>query len=319
MNLNILQTKLNIPPLRPLIVQRRRLLETLDQGLSQHLRLTLISAPAGSGKTTLLAHWLETLSQPAAWISLDTTDNDPIQFITYLITSLQNVKPAVGDSILQTIGSGMDSGNINSGRVETILQPLINDLIQIDHPLILVLDDYHVIENPTIHSAINFLINNLPPNAYVVISTRSDPSLHLANLRARGQIVEIRATDLRFTLPESTTFLNDTMKLKLTSDEVASLEKRTEGWIAGLQLAATSLQSQTNIPEFIENFSGSNRFILDYLLEEVLRFESEERYSFLLTTSILNRITGTLCDALTEHSNGQAMLEQLENLRHEVK
>ena len=312
MNINILQTKLNIPPLRPLVVLRKRLLEILDQGLIQHHRLILISAPAGSGKSTLLAHWIETQSQPSAWISLDSTDNDPIQFVTYLITSLQNVKLAVGDSILQTIGSDLDSGNVNSGWVETVLRPLINDLVQIDHSLILVLDDYHVIENPTIHSAMNYLINNLPPNAYVVISTRSDPSLHLASLRARGQIIEIRASDLRFTLPESTTFLKDTMRLKLTSGEIVSLEKRTEGWIAGLQLAAASLQSQTNIPEFIENFAGSNRFILDYLLEEVLRFESEERYSFLLTTSILNRITGSLCDALTKRSNGQSMLEQLE-------
>jgi LuxR family maltose regulon positive regulatory protein len=312
MKLSILQTKLNIPLLRPLIVQRKRLCKTLDQGLSQHYRLALVSALAGSGKTTLITHWLETQSHPAAWVSLDAGDNDPIVFITYLIKSLQNVKPEIGDSILETLGVGMDNSNNIASWIESILHSLINDLVQIDYPFILILDDYHVIENQAVHAGITFLLDNLPSNAYIVISTRSDPPLHLANLRARGKIVEIRASDLRFTLPESTAFLNETIGLKLTSNEVASLTNRTEGWIGGLQLAATSLQSQTNTLEFIENFTGSNRYVFDYLAEEVLRSESKERYSFLLTTSILDRITGSLCDALTEQSNGQTMLEQLE-------
>jgi LuxR family maltose regulon positive regulatory protein len=312
MNRSILQTKLNIPPLRPLIVQRIRLFKMLDQGLSQHYRLALVSALAGYGKTTLITHWLETQSHPAAWVSLDAADNDPIGFIIYLIKSLQNVKPEIGDLILETLGAGMDNSNNISSWIESILHSLINDLVQIDYPFILVIDDYHVIENQAVHDGITFLLDNLPSNAYIVISTRSDPPLHLANLRARGEIVEIRASDLRFTLPESTAFLNETIGLKLKSNELASLTNRTEGWIGGLQLAATSLKYQTNTLEFIENFTGSNRYIFDYLAEEVLRSESKERYSFLLTTSILDRFTGSLCDALTEQSNSQTMLEQLE-------
>jgi len=291
------------------MVARPRLLERLNQGL--YARLTLLSAPAGFGKTTLLSAWLAEFPSSAAWVSLDAGDNDPVHFLNYLIGALQTIEPGVGEAARQVLRSPQPPS------IESVLTLLINELCKLTEDVVAVLDDYHVIDTPAVHDVITFLLEHLPPppaGMHLVIATRVDPPLPLASLRASGHLFEIREADLRFTTEEAVAFLNQTMGLRLSLEDIAALEARTEGWVAGLQLAGLSLRglAHGDVAGFIESFAGSHRYIVDYLVEEVLSRQPEEVQSFLLQTSILDRMNGPLCDALTQRTDGQAMLERLE-------
>jgi LuxR family maltose regulon positive regulatory protein len=302
----ILATKLFIPRLRPHVVSRPRLIERLNEGL--HRKLTLISAPAGFGKTTLVSQWLAGGARPAAWLSLDEGDNDPTRFLTYLVAALQ--------TIAVHIGEGM-SGVLQSPQPpppEAILTALLNEITTIPDHFVLVLDDYHVLEAKPVDQVLTYLVEHLPPQMHLVIATREDPALPLARLRARGQLIEVRAVDLRFTPAEAAAFLNQVMGLTLSAEDIAALERRTEGWIAGLQLAAISLQGREDATSFITSFTGSHHFVLDYLMEEVLGQQPERIQNFLLRTSILDRLCGSLCDAvlLDATASGRETLEYLE-------
>jgi LuxR family maltose regulon positive regulatory protein len=287
------------------------LIKQLNRGVRH--KLTLISAPAGFGKTTLLNEWMHRRNRSqicphVAWLSLDKGDNDPVQFWSYVVAALQSIFPDIGRDALMALQSGQ------TASLETFLTLLINDLVQTDEVFTLILDDYHTIDAQSIHQGLVALLENIPPQGHLCVASRVDPPLQLARLRGRGQLLEVRATDLRFTTDETTAFLTQTMGLDLASDEISTLEQRTEGWIAGLQLAALSMRGQDKqeIAHFIANLSGSNRFILDYLTEEVLLRQSAEMRNFLLKTAILDRLTGPLCDAVTGQEGGQAMLEELE-------
>ena len=267
----LLTTKLYIPPVRPNLVLRPRLIERLNAGL--HRKLTLISAPAGFGKTTLLSEWAASCDRPVAWLSLDEGDNDPARFLAYLIAALQTVEPDIGAGVLAALQSPQPP------PVEAVLTTLINDIAAIPHPVgaglapaqggdrkggdrkgrpyVLILDDYHLITAQSIHEAITFLLDHLSPNLRLVIATRADPPLSLARLRARDQLTELRQTDLRFTSQEAAAFLNQVMGLDLTDKDVAALEARTEGWIAGLQMAALSMQGQEDVAGFIRALTGT--------------------------------------------------------------
>jgi len=314
----ILATKLYIPPVRPNIVFRPRLIERLNNGLRCTPGVTLISAPAGFGKTTLLSEWLASCQQPVAWLSLDEGDNDPARFLPYLIAALQTIAPNAGSSAWDVLQSPqMPSG-------ESILTSLLNDINAISDRFIFVLDDYHVIDSKPVDQALTFLVEHLPPQMHLVIATREDPPLPLARLRARGQLTELRGADLRFTPAEAAGFLNQVMGLNLSAQDIAALENRTEGWIAGLQLAAIalrstialqpplSMQSHPETAGFIQSFTGSHRYILDYLVEEVLQRQSEDMRSFLLQTAILDRLCAPLCNAVTGRDDGKTLLEDLE-------
>ena len=306
MHATILVTKLYIPPPRSKIVLRPRLIERLNEGLLASRKLIFISAPAGFGKTTLISEWAAESVQPVAWLSLDEGDNDPICFLTYLTAALQMITPNIGSRLLGMIQSPQSSS------VETIMTALINEIAAIPNPFILVLDDYHLIDAKPVDDALTFLIEHLPQQMRLVIATREDPQLPLARLRARSQLTELRATDLRFTPAESTEFLNQVMGLNISAEAIAALEARTEGWITGLQLAALSMQGQTDIAGFIQSFTGSHRFVLDYLVEEVLQHQPENVRNFLLETAMLDRLSGQLCDAVTGQDNGREMLEALD-------
>jgi LuxR family maltose regulon positive regulatory protein len=307
---SLLTTKFYIPPTRPELVARPRLIDRLNAGLGQNggftRKLTLISAPAGFGKTTLLSEWVGHCDQPVAWVSLDEGDNEPVRFLAYFIAALQTIDLSIGETALAVLQSPQPP------PFEAILPSLINDIATIPEDFALVLDDYHLIDDQPIHKAMTFFLDHQPPNMHLVIAARSDPFLHLSRLRARGQMTEIRTNDLRFTLQEVATFLNQVMGLGLSGDDVAALESRTEGWIAGLQLAALSMQGQDDTASFIAAFTGDDRFIVDYLVDEVLAQRPKGTQDFLLQTSILDRMTGPLCDAVTGQKNGQAVLEQLE-------
>jgi LuxR family maltose regulon positive regulatory protein len=302
----LLATKFHVPATRPTLVARPRLTERLERG--RKAALTLVSAPAGFGKTTLLSDWLAEPSadeRPVAWLSLDQRDNDPVLFWNYVVAAFQRAAPGVGGSVVEALGSGHPNG-------EAIVGGLLADLDTVSHDVILVLEDYHLIDSAEVHKGVALLVEHLPPQVQLVIATRSDPHLPLARLRAGGDLIEIRAADLRFTADEAAAYLTDAMGLALTEHEVAALEGRTEGWIVALQLAALSLQGREDPASFIESFSGDDRFIVDYLVEEVLRLQPERVRDFLLQTSILRRLTGPLCDALTGNEDGGAMLETLE-------
>ena len=307
----LLTTKLYIPPVRPELVPRPRLVERLNAGL--HRKLTLVSAPAGFGKTTLVSEWvhgLEVVRRPpqrVAWLSLDESDNDPTRFLAYLIAALRTIEADIGRGPLSALQSPQPP------PLEAILTVLINEIAGISDRIVLVLDDYHLIETQSIHDALTFLLRHLPPQLHLVITTREDPPLLLTRLRARGQLTELRATDLRFTSSEAAAFLNQVMDLNLSTEDTAVLETRTEGWIAGLQLAAVSMQGRKDLTGFVNSFTGSHRFVLDYLVEEVLEQQSERVQSFLLQTAVLDRLTGPLCDAVTGQEDGQATLEMLEH------
>lgn len=306
----ILATKLFIPPPRPGTVIRRRLLERLDEGL--HRKLTLVSAPAGFGKSTLSSEWLARCGRPVAWLSLDEGDNDPVRFLTYLMAALQTIHAGS----LSAAGMGEETfGAFQSGQsppMELLLTPLLNQVATVPDHFVLALDDYHVIGAEPVDHALAFLLEHLPPQMHVLISTREDPNVPLARLRAARQLVELRAADLRFTPDESAEFLNQVMNLNLSARDIAALDSRTEGWIVGLQLAALSMQGRSDAASFVQAFTGSHRFVLDYLVEEVLQRQSKYTLDFLLQTAILDRLSGPLCDAVTARNDGKAMLEALE-------
>jgi ATP/maltotriose-dependent transcriptional regulator MalT len=308
MSIPLLRTKLYIPPPQPGLVHRPRLTQLINEGLNR--KLTLISAPAGFGKTTLLSEWILTSPRRVAWLSLEEADNDPTRFWAYFLAALQVLQDnLVKDSQAFLHVEGQPTG---LAQFEPFLTRLLNDISAFPDEFALVLDDYQQINNQAIHDGIVFLIDHLPPSMHLIFTCRSDPRIPLARLRARGQMTELRAVDLRFTSEEIVTFLNHSMQLDLSLDQIAALEAHTEGWIAGLQLAAISMQRRTDTSGFIDSFTGSHRFILDYLVDEVLSCQPDDVQSFLLETSILERFTGSLCDSITGLNDGQGMLEQLE-------
>ncbi|HET8524474.1 MAG TPA: hypothetical protein VFL82_14655, partial [Thermomicrobiales bacterium] len=288
----ILVTKLGAPPIPPGLVIRRRLIERLDAGLAG--KLTLVTAPPGFGKTTLLSDWARGRARPVAWLSLDPGDNDPARFWSYVIHALSRIYPSIGDHLLDLIGPSLVPSR------DALLVQLINALAAAPTETILVLDDYQVIESAPIHDALGSIIEHLPPTAHLVIVSRADPPFPLGRLRARGQPTELRDADLRFTPQEAALFLREAMGLTLSPDDITALENRTEGWIAGLQLAALSLRGHDRPSEFVRAFAGNHRYVFDYLLEEVLNRQPPETESFLLETSILDRLSGSLCNAVTQ-------------------
>ena len=314
----VLTTKLYIPRTRPELVSRPHLIKKLNQGL--HRKLTLISAPAGFGKTTLVSDWIANLQldgekgiqlakrtsgnkNRVAWLSLDEGDNDLNSFLIYFIAALQTVEPDIG---LEPLAALQSSGATNS---EAVLMALLNEIAGLPQPMALIFDDYHVIENQSIDKALAFLLDHLPVTLHLVITSRIDPSLPLARLRGRGQLTELRVADLRFTNDEATAFLNQMMNLELSAENITALGARTEGWITGLQLAALSLQERDadHVIHFIQSFTGIHHHILDYLVEEVLQQQPPRWQSFLLQTSILTRLTGSLCEAVCDFENGRSI------------
>jgi LuxR family maltose regulon positive regulatory protein len=303
---SLLDTKLYAPRRRTGLVSRPHLTDRVRRGTQS--KLTLVSAPAGFGKSTLLAEWLDLAradGSVAAWLSLDPGDDYPVAFWTNVIASLRTVAPTVGAKSLALLESPDRS-------IEAVLAPLLNELNALPQDLILVLDDYHAIESPEIQAGMVFLLEHLPAHVHVVIATRADPALQLARLRARGDLTEVRAVDLRFTPGEASAFLNGVMALGLTAQDVEVLEGRTEGWIAAIQLAGLSMQGRDDIASFIARFAGDDRYIVDYLVEEVLQRQPDEVRTFLLETSILSRLNGPLSDAVTGEGGGKATLEALE-------
>ena len=324
----ILATKLYVPPPRPNLVPRPHLLERLDRGLA--CRLILVSGPAGFGKTTLLSEWIHQTDEgggrkdtgvhplsftphpsKTAWLSLDASDNDPVRFLRYVTAALRTIAPQVGETALALLQAPQPP------PVESILTGLVNELCATSDTLLLVLDDYHAIDAAAVHGAVTFLLDNLPPCLHLVIATRADPPLPLARWRSRDQLLEIRSDNLRFTSDEATAFLNRVMGLSLSPEDIAILEARTEGWVVGLQMAALAIrplatQGRQNVLSFVRSFSGSHRYILDYLVEEILNRQTQDVQTFLLHTSILERLTSPLCDAVTGQTGGQGMLERLE-------
>ena len=325
----ILGTKLYIPPLPARVVLRTRLIERLTEGVSAGRTpgVILISAPAGFGKTTLVREWIAALT-PAplpsgegnlkvrvrvAWLSLDEGDSDPARFLTYLVAALQTIEPTLGEGLLDSLQSSQPSS------AESILTALVNEILTLPEGFLLVLDDYHMVDSRAVDEALTFLVEHLPPRMHLVITTREDPALPIPRLRARGQLVELRAADLRFTASEAAEFLNQVMGLDLSAEEVAALEIRTEGWIAGLQLAALSMKGNRDVAGFIRAFAGDHRYIVDYLVEEVLQRQPVPVRDFLLQTSILDSLHGPLCDAVTGNPSegtgqpgGKARLDSLQ-------
>ena len=306
----IIKTKINLPSLKRNLVLRSRITRALTDGIENGRKLTLISAPAGFGKTTLVINWIEGNNIPAAWISLDEGDGDPARFLTYLVAALQTLISDVGDGMLAALQSSQ------TVSPNDLLTMLLNELNSTEDDFILVLDDLHAVNSRVMDDLLSFLVEHMPPAMHLVITTREDPALPLARLRARNQLTEVRAADLRFTEDEASAFLNQVMELNLSAEGIAALEARTEGWVAGLQLAALSMQGHASqdTTEFIRLFSGTNQFVLDYLLEEVLKKQPEAIQGFLLNTSILNRLSDSLCDAVlqSENPSTQGALETLE-------
>ncbi|MEM9163752.1 MAG: hypothetical protein AAGC54_11880 [Cyanobacteria bacterium P01_F01_bin.4] len=299
--LPLLETKLYLPKWSADRVSRSRLIDRIHP----QRKLTLVCAPAGFGKTTLLAEWVAAVpTRPVAWVSLDQSDNDPAVFWTYLITALHKIQPSLGEQSLSLLQSPQPP------PIESVLMTLLNELVEAD--IALVLDDYHAIATQAIHDGISFLLSHLPPQMHLMIASRADPPLSLARLRSHGDLTELRVSDLRFTPDEAAAFLNQAMGLEISAADVAALEQRIEGWITGLQLAALSLQGREDISDFVAAFSGDDRYIVDYLLEEVLQRQPEHVRHFLLQTAILERLSGSLCNAVTDQTDGQGMLETLE-------
>lgn len=303
----LLETKLFAPKLRVSLVSRPRLIERLDRGVER--KLTLISAPAGFGKTTLLSEWLssgQAAHRPTSWLSLDERDNDPALFWSYFVAALQRIDKEIGEDSLSLLRGP------RRPSIESALTTLINEINRSDQDFTLVLDDYHAIIAEPIHEAIAFLIDHLPPQMHITLVSREDPPLPLSLMRGRGEVNELRAADLRFTPAEAAAFLSDVMRLELSERDLLELESRTEGWIAGLQLAALSMQGREDVSGFIKSFAGHNRYIVDYLAQEVLQLQDDDVRNFLLKTSILDRLNGPLCDVVTGLDGSRAMLEKLE-------
>jgi LuxR family maltose regulon positive regulatory protein len=307
----LLLTKLYVPPVRPELVSRPRLIERLNVGLlgrRDHFarKLTLVSAPAGFGKTTLVSEWLSGVERPVAWLSLDEEDNDPVRFSTYLIAALQTVDPNVGQAAQAMLQSPQPP------PPEPFLASLINDVAGTPSPFVLVLDDYHLIHTLPIHRQLIFLLEHQPPQIHLVIASREDPPLSLSRLRARGQMVDVRQAELRFTGEETSNFLQRIMRLDLTAAEVATLHQRTEGWIAGLQLVALSMQGSADVRRLVASFAGDHRYVLDYLMDEVFAQQPADVQDFLLKTSILERFSAPLCDAVAGRDDSRGVLLSLE-------
>jgi len=299
-----LRTKLYVPPLRSGWISRPRLDKRMDEGFER--KLTLISAPAGFGKTTLLVDWIYRHSIPAAWFSVDKGDNDPLHFLAYVILGLQSLEAGTGKAALTMLQSPQPP------PIEPILINLLNDVSGISTDFALVLDDYHLVDDRPIHDMIAFLLENLPEQMHLIIATRADPPLRLARVRSQKLLTELRAADLSFTDDETTDLFNQSLDLQLSARDIQLIETRTEGWAAGLQLAALSLKGRKDPSGFIRRFKGDNRYIADYLTEEVLNRQPEHLRNFLLVTSILERLSGPLCDAVTEQENSLQVLDTLE-------
>jgi len=310
MSAPLLATKLYRPLHRPGVVARPRLIERLNEGLALGRKLTLLSAPAGFGKTTLVSEWSASSGLPVAWLSLDAGDNDPARFIAYLVAALQTIQAGFGAGLLVVLQTPQPP------PTEAILAHLLNEVATIPNSFILVLDDYHLIDSQPVDHALAFLVEHQPRQMRLLIASREDPALPLARLRVRGQLTELRAVDLRFAPAEAAEFLNHVMGLNLSGGDIVALEARTEGWIAGLQLAALSMQGREDIARFIRAFTGSHRFVLDYLVDEVLQCQSEPIRNFLLQTALLDKFCAPLCNALTGRDDGKEMLAVLE--RHNL-
>ncbi|MFN2278635.1 MAG: AAA family ATPase, partial [Candidatus Promineifilaceae bacterium] len=323
----MLYTKLHAPPLRPNLVPRPDLAAKLNQILAS--KLTLISAPAGFGKTTLVNEWAAGHKHEVAWLSLDEDDSDPVPFLTYLIASLQTIKEDFAKDVLNAFQTPQPP------PLKMVVTALINEIGTLSRDIIMVLDDYHLINNEAIHNALVYLLEHQSPRLHLVITTREDPPFPLPRWRARGELIEIREHDLRFSTAETTALFNEIIELDLTAGQIETLRSKTEGWISGLQLAALSMRGQEDVQQFVRSFAGSNRFILDYLMEEVFHRQSPEVQDFLLKTAVLEQFTAPLCDALlsvgetsaggdeeanhdlalrnrSTKPNSQAILEQLE-------
>ena len=304
MGVQVLTTKLYAPPHRAGVVPRPRLAERLDEGTQR--KLTLLSAPAGFGKTTAVSEWAALRGRRVAWLSLDPADSNTGRFLAHLTAALRTVEPSLGEGVLAALDAP------HPPPTEGLLTELLNDLAAAEHDVVLVLDDYHTVDAEAIDDALGYLLEHLPSRCHLVVTTREDPNLRLAGLRARRQLTELRAAELRFMPEETARFLNEIMGLDLSDEDIASLEARTEGWVVGLQLAALSMQGRDDVGAFIRAFSGDHRYIVDYLVEEVLQRQSERVRGFLMHTSILERLNGALCDAVTGLEGGDALLEELE-------
>jgi LuxR family maltose regulon positive regulatory protein len=302
----LLATKLFVPQPRPGLVARPRLMERLDGALGSGL--VLVSAPAGSGKTTVVSQWVRQNSGriPAVWVSLDDGDNDPVRFWDYFIAALKTFKPAAGDAASTVLHSAQ------SYSIDVVLVSLINDLADIHQNVAVVFDDYHLITSEAIHGGVAFLIDHLPPAIHLILASRADPPLPLPHFRGRGTLVELGADDLRFTDEEAAGLLQDILGARLPAEQIAALNAHTEGWVVGLKMAALSMRGQKDVQSFISGFTGSQRYVMDYLLEEVLKRQTEEVRDFLLKTSVLERMTAPLCDFLTGGRRGRDMLIELD-------
>ncbi len=306
----LLQTKLYTPPTRPNIVPRTRLLNKLNAGL--HGKLTMVSAPAGFGKTTVTTAWLSDLARPVGWVSLDEDDSDPQQFFSYVAAATRPFSD-ISHTLVNLLQSPQPL------PTKTLAKALVNDLAAVSIPCLLVLDDYHMVKSSEIDEALTFLLDHMPPNLHLVVTSRSEPSLPLSRLRARRMVTEILADELRFTAQEAATFFNEVMGLRLSQDNIHALEMKTEGWITGLQMAALSLQrrdyayGESDIEQFIDSFTGSHRYVFDYLADEVLAHLPAETKQFLWQTAVLNRLSAPLCAAVTGQADSQLMLETLDN------
>jgi len=300
----LLTTKLHIPAPRPDLVPRPHLIKRLDAGLQG--KFTLISAPAGYGKSTLVSEWIARAKIPVAWLSLDASENDITQFFIYLIAALQQINPNIGVDVQSILDAGADP------PIENLLTALVNDITASAPRFALVMDDYHLIQEIKVHQAIDFLFDHFPPGMHMVILSRIDPPMSLGRLRVQQELTEIREADLRFTHDEVAAFLNQKMGLALSNQDIQNLETRTEGWIAGLQLAALTLRGRPDKHDLIADFSGSHRHLIDYLVHEVLSQQPDNVQMFLLCTSILERFNASLCNALTQQISGREMLIFLE-------
>ena len=293
MSSQIIKTKITIPQVHPSLVPRLRLSDQIEVGVQAGHKLTLVAAPAGFGKTTAVSTWVRQNERQVAWLSLEESDNEPPLFWTYLLASIRTVLPAFADQIFAALTGTPPA------PVMDLVPAFVNELAGLDDLLVLVFDDYHVISDQEIHDSITFLLEHQPQQFHLLIATRADPQLPVSRLRALRSLTELRATDLRFTDDEARVLLNDMMGLDLSTEDIALLETRTEGWSVGLLLAAQSIQGRADKSGFISAFSGNQHYILEYLIEEVLKRQSDESRKFLLQTSILDRLCGPLCDAVT--------------------
>lgn len=300
----MLVTKLHIPSISTNLVHRTLLFDKLNKGLDR--KLIFISAPAGFGKTTILSDWITQNKISTAWYSIDNRDNDPAEFLNYIISGIQTVKHDFGIRSQELLNAPQKP------NIETIAGMLINDALEINHDFLVVFDDFHLIKSDDVFGIVKFFLEHSPPHMHLVISTRSDPPLPMARLRSQNQLIELRSTDLSFSAKDITLFFNKKLKLGLSASDVLSLESKTEGWIAGLQLAALSMQGRDDLSEFIKDFAGDNRYIMDYLIEEVLNMQSDEVKNFLLHTSILEQISAPLCDTVLNIKNSQSILDSLD-------